>query len=95
VGEIVFLREEDFLPLEKDEFYSFQITGCAVILTNGAKIGEVEGLISASDNDLLVVKGKKAEIFIPFSAGICKDVNLKRREITIDPPEGLLDLNEI
>jgi 16S rRNA processing protein RimM len=95
VGETAFLREEDLLPLEKDEFYSFQITGCAVILKNGIKIGEVEDLINMRGNELLVIKGKRDEIYIPFSADICKEVNLKKKEIVIDPPEGLLDLNEI
>ena len=95
VGEIIFLRENDLFPLEKDEYYYFHITGCAVILTNGEKIGEVEDFISMCDNELLVVRGKGAEIYIAFTADICREVNLNKKEIVIDPPKGLLDLNEI
>jgi 16S rRNA processing protein RimM len=95
VGEIIFLREKDLLPLEKDEYYYFHITGCSVILTNGVKIGEVENLINVRDNELLVVRGRGSEIYIPFTADICREVNLNRKEIVIDPPKGLLDLNEI
>jgi ribosomal 30S subunit maturation factor RimM len=47
------------------------------------------------DNDLLVVEKEGKEILIPFTAVICLEVNLKKKEIVIDPPEGLLELDEI
>ena len=42
---------------------------------------------------LLAVDGGRGEVLIPFVADICKDVDMAARRITIDPPEGLLDLN--
>jgi len=30
-----------------------------------------------------------------LSDGICLEINLADKEIVIDPPDGLLDLNEI
>jgi ribosomal 30S subunit maturation factor RimM len=46
-------------------------------------------------NSLLIVNKKGQEILIPFHQSICKEVDIARKEIRIDPPEGLLDLDEI
>jgi len=35
------------------------------------------------------------EILIPFNQDICPDVDIVQKRIVIDPPDGLLDLNEI
>lgn len=47
------------------------------------------------ENDLLVVEHEGREILIPFTSEICVHVDLDKREIVIDPPEGLLELDEI
>jgi len=46
-------------------------------------------------NDVLVVEKEKREILVPFAKDICSVVNVEKKEIIIDPPEGLLELNEI
>lgn len=47
------------------------------------------------DNNLLVVRKGKNEILVPFTHLVCLEIDLKRKRIRIDPPEGLLELNEI
>lgn len=94
-GAEIFVREKDLHPLEEDQFYHFQIIGCSVRTQAGEKVGIVEDLFIIRDNILLVVREGKKEILIPFSRSICPEVNLSRKEIVVDPPEGLLDLNEI
>ena len=95
VGQEILLREEDLRNLGKDNYYFFQIIGCSVVTKDGEKIGSVKDLWSIKDNDLLVVRKGKREVLIPFSQSICLEVNLERKEILIDPPEGLFELNEI
>lgn len=51
--------------------------------------------MSIKDNDLLVVAKGKREILVPFTKSICLKVNLKRKEILVDLPEGLSELDEI
>jgi ribosomal 30S subunit maturation factor RimM len=55
----------------------------------------VEDLLTIPGNDLLVVRGRKNQILIPFNKDICVQINLEQREIIVNPPVGLLDLNEI
>jgi 16S rRNA processing protein RimM len=66
-----------------------------VITREGKDVGSVKDILFINENDLLVVEKGEKEIFIPFSESICIGVDLVKKEIVVDPPEGLLDLNEI
>lgn len=70
---------------------------CAVFSRAGERIGSVRDILSAGDSHLLVVEKEKGakEVLIPFSRAICRKVDREKKEIVIDPPDGLLDLNEI
>lgn len=95
MGQEVLLLEEDLQTLEKDNYYFFQIRDCSVVTKTGEKVGNVKDLLCIKDNDLLVVKKGRREILIPFTQSICLEVNLRRKEILVDLPEGLSELNEI
>lgn len=66
-----------------------------MITNSGSAVGTVKEVIFIDENDLLVVEKGERETFIPFTESICIAVDLDKREIVIDPPDGLLDLNEI
>ena len=95
VGQDVYLPEADFGPLKEGLYYHFQIIGSRVLDQGGQVLGIVKALLPAGETTLLVVNGQAGEFFVPFSKEICSDVNLERKEIRIDPPEGLLELNDI
>ncbi len=95
-GEDIFYPVEGFSQLRDDEFYFHQIEGCAVYTKEGEKIGSVQDVLTVSENDLLVVHGGEGrEFLIPLAQSICLKIDLDKRVIIIDPPEGLLDLDEI
>jgi len=89
------LPEEDLRTLEKGKYYFFQIIGCSVVTKKGEKVGSVKDLWCIKENDLLVVEKGKREILVPFAKPICLKVNLKRKEILVELPEGLSELDEI
>jgi len=89
------LPESDLSPLEQGSYYLFQIVGCSVVTAKGIDVGTVKELLLIKDNDVLVVVRQGKETLIPFSEEICTEVNLTKGEIVIDPPEGLLEINEI
>jgi 16S rRNA processing protein RimM len=66
-----------------------------VITKGGELIGQVKDILFIKENDLLVVERGKRKWLIPFTESICVSVDLGKKEIVIDPPVGLLDLNEI
>lgn len=94
-GDEIWVPEEWMNPLGKDRYYFFQLMGCSVITERKKNIGVVTDILLIKGNDILVVAEGEKKIFIPFTKSICKTINLKKKEIIISPPEGLLGLNEI
>ncbi len=82
-------------PLPPDEYYQSDLVGCAVLdHRTGRRLGRVADFLEAGGSGLLQVEGEGGgEILIPFTGEICVRVDVERREIEIDPPEGLLELN--
>ena len=62
---------------------------------DGAEIGDVAALLAAGGRTLLVVRRGAEDVYVPFSEPILVKVDIEAREILIDPPDGLLELNEI
>ncbi len=94
-GLDVLIPEECLKEPDKDEFFLFQLIGCSVLDRQGRIAGRVMDVLSAGPGDLLVLEREGKEILIPFHESICVEVDVAAKRILIDPPEGLLDLNEI
>jgi 16S rRNA processing protein RimM len=85
---------ERLAPLPKGTFYRHDLVGCAVETLEGKQVGvvrEVEGTMSGSR---LVVDTRAGEVLIPVADEICTTIDPAAKRIVIDPPEGLLELNE-
>ena len=94
-GEEIWIPEEALKSLDKGKYYLFQLSGCSVVTRGGDAIGLVTDILFIKENDLLVVEKGERKMFIPFTESICIGVDLAKKKIVIDPPEGLLDLNDI
>ena len=94
-GREIYAAEADFGGLEGGRFYDFELIGCRVRTRDGAEIGAVTALLEAGGPVLLVVRRGDEDVYVPFTEAICVKVDPAAREVVIDPPEGLLDLNEI
>lgn len=94
-GRDVYAPEAAFRPLKEGSYYDFQVIGSRVVTGDGTEIGTVRGLLAAGGQAVLVVSRGESELYVPFVEAICRRVDPERREIVIDPPDGLLDLNEI
>jgi 16S rRNA processing protein RimM len=82
--------ESEAVELNEDEFYEWALEGCDVETVSGEKIGTVRQLQRTGGTDNLLVAGVGREFLIPFAGSICVDVDIHKKVITIDPPEGLL-----
>ena len=79
---------------DEDNFHVQQILGSKVVTTHGIEVGILSDVINLPGQDLLAVDGAKGEILIPFVTEIVPVVDVANKLITINPPEGLLDLGE-
>jgi 16S rRNA processing protein RimM len=81
--------------LPPDTFYRHNLIGCAVETRGGAVIGLVEDVEGTMGGSRLVVRATDGiEVLVPLAAEICTLIDPAARRIVIDPPEGLLELNE-
>jgi len=71
--------------------------GSTVETRRGEPVGIVTDIRVIGESTLLVAESPagRDEILIPFVEEICVVVDPRSKKIVIDPPEGLLDLNEI
>jgi 16S rRNA processing protein RimM len=85
-------------PLPAGESYRHDWTGCEVFIGD-AKVGEVLRLEPTTMGyDMMVMRdtrpGRRGERDIPYIKAWFQ-VDLERRRIDLDPPEGLLDLDRM
>jgi len=73
--------------LEPDE-----LTGFKVIDTQKRILGFVTGLNESGRQSILEVNFNEKELLIPFHENLIKKIDAKKKEITVELPEGLLDL---
>lgn len=86
------LLAKSLLPdTTEDEFYWYQYEGKLVSDQNGRTIGRVQSLFNNGAQDIMVVKSGKEEILIPITRNIITRETCE--ELIINPPPGLLDLN--
>jgi 16S rRNA processing protein RimM len=94
-GEDAYVTEEALGPPDEGSYYDFQIIGSALLTKDGRSVGRVTGVVAAGNGNILVADRDGKEILIPFTTPFIVDVAPDRKEIRVDLPDGLLDLNEI
>lgn len=94
VGATLWIPEDALPALAQGVYYHHQLVGCVVETKSGQQVGEVTRVEGGIGGTLLIVTGARGEVLVPFAADICTGVDVDGRRITIDAPEGLLELNE-
>lgn len=87
--------EIETVALPADEYYDWQLEGCRVETLAGQSLGVVhEVLHTGGVPVLLVADDMKREHLVPLAKAICTEVDTATKLIRIDPPEGLLELDQ-
>ncbi|MEO8649106.1 MAG: ribosome maturation factor RimM [Acidobacteriota bacterium] len=85
------ISESEVAELAEDEFFDWELAGCEVRSVDGEAIGTVKELMRTGGTEILVIEGTTKEYLIPFATSICIEVDVKKKLIVVDPPEGLLE----
>jgi 16S rRNA processing protein RimM len=74
--------------------YVSDLVGC-VVLDHGREIGRIEDVqFGAGEAPLLVVRDAAAKLFeVPFAEAYLDGIDIERRQIRMELPEGLLGVN--
>lgn len=91
-GLILKIKNEQLTPLNDHEFYFHEIIGCTVSDMVGTKIGIVDSILTPGANDVWVIKNNQnKEFLIPYIKDVVKEIDVKNKQIKIEPMEGLLE----
>ena len=93
-GQELRISEASLQPLTPGRYYEYQLVGCAVETVGGDEVGVVGRVDSGVGGSRLVVEGPRGQVLIPLAEYICREIDMVARRIRIDPPDGLLELNE-
>ncbi|MFV0437672.1 MAG: ribosome maturation factor RimM [Desulfopila sp.] len=91
-GMGVLVNRDDLPELAEDEFYWHAVYGLPVRTRQGRKLGTVLALFSNGAQDVMVIGDGDSEYLVPMSPGTV--TGIERSEIIIDPPPGLLSIND-
>lgn len=90
-GMGVLLDKKDLPQLAPEEFYWHELTGLPVRTVDGRSLGCMQSVFSNGAQDVMVIGDEDREYMIPLMPGII--VGQNSRELVIDPPPGLLEIN--
>lgn len=94
-GAELWVDEELFTSENGESLYLSEILNFTLIDKSLGKIGLVENFSSNGIQDLLVVKAQNSDEFeIPFVKEYVLDIDFSKKEMTMDLPEGLLEINK-
>jgi 16S rRNA processing protein RimM len=93
-GQELRVPEASLQPLASGQYYEHQLAGCSVATVGGEEVGVVDRVERGAGGSRLVVRGDRGEVLVPLVEHICREIDVEGRRIRIDPPEGLLELNE-
>lgn len=91
-GRSVCLRREDMPEPDDGQVYLHDILGYTVVLEDGTELGPFTRFIDTAGAEVWIVEHPRGEIMLPAVDEVVLDIDAERRVITVNPPEGLVDL---
>ena len=94
VGCLVQIPREEAVRLPEGTYFDHDLIGCSVRDTRGENLGIVADILRISGNNQLVVRNGDREFLIPAVERICTRISIEKKQILVDPPKGLMDLDQ-
>ena len=88
----LYVRREDAVPLEENEYYIADAIGLPVVKEEGTVIGILEDVMQTGANDVFVVRMENGkEVLIPVIPDCVLDMDFENGRITVRLMKGMLD----
>ena len=92
-GYKLLVKREELPPPGENEAYISDLLGSEVCLADGTLVGRFSYVLENTNGNVWsILTETNQEIFFPAQPQFLLDLNWKDKKITIDPPDGLLDL---
>lgn len=95
VGKTIYLPKElaQIYSIQPDPF-SNQIIGYKITDKTYGEIGIIEGIDDSTENILFIVSHQNTEVLIPAVDAFITNIDDENKEIFVQLPDGLLEVNE-
>ena len=93
VGKSLYLQKTLRPRLGRGEFYDDELTGFTVNDSALGHLGNVREIMDAGPNKLIAVDRGGKEVLIPINGPFIKSINKSKKSISVELPDGFLDLN--
>jgi 16S rRNA processing protein RimM len=80
--------------ISEDNYHVQQLLNLKVMKSSGEEIGIVSDVLNLPGQDVLVILKENREVLVPFTREFVPHVDLKLGVIIVNPPEGLLDMEQ-
>ena len=90
IGGDMFIPETELPELDEDTYYWIELIGLEVYTTEDDYLGRITSIFETGSNDVYVVKDKQKEVLIPALESVVIDIDLEKKRMRVDLPEGLL-----
>ena len=88
------IPESTLSQLPIGTYYHHDLIGCEVVTRAGKSVGVVTKVEGPTALRRLIVVKKDRVCDVPFVDAVCVSIDVDSRRICINPPDGLLELNE-
>jgi 16S rRNA processing protein RimM len=81
-------------PEDPDEFRDADLVGLSVRTIDGTAVGNVDDVLHSGQDVLVIKSADGREIMLPFVKPFVPEVDVSSGYLVIDPPDGLLNLED-
>jgi 16S rRNA processing protein RimM len=79
------------LPAPDGQYYVADLIGLTVVTTTGEEVGRLTGVYESGAHDIYGVDRGGTEVLIPAVEQFIRSVDMEKRVMIVDPPEGLFE----
>ncbi|MEX2588163.1 MAG: ribosome maturation factor RimM, partial [Actinomycetota bacterium] len=88
-GLYLFVPSSELGELGEGEYWEHQLVGLEVHHVDGTELGILTAVIDRPGQDLWSIDTAWGEVLFPAARELVEEVDLDRRIVIVDPPEGL------
>ena len=85
-GKELVLDRSELDELEEDEFYVGDLIGMQALDAEGVNLGMIEEVIETPAHEILLLRNKDKELYVPFTHEHVPRVDVEHRSLTVAPP---------
>jgi len=89
IGSELYIEKTKLPDLDDDSYYWFDLIGLSVYTNEAEYLGRVISILPTGSNDVYIVKNNDREILVPALERVVTEINLDRKTMCVDLPEGL------